>query len=79
MYSSTIDSIAPIQNLLQKLVDLEWTVLEGHEHQGEDEEYLDSPKNNNNDSTNKNKNTTNNTQEREKENETYNIFRLHRV
>jgi len=43
-YGSTIDRqyLFPIQNLLQKLVDLEWTVLEGHEHQGEDEEYLDS-------------------------------------
>ena len=36
--TSTIDviaGIAPIYNLLQKLVHLEWTVLEGHEHQEE--------------------------------------------
>ena len=31
-------SIFPILHLLQQLVDLEWTTLEGHEHQGEDGE-----------------------------------------
>ncbi|OEU10946.1 hypothetical protein FRACYDRAFT_246821 [Fragilariopsis cylindrus CCMP1102] len=47
--------IYSIHNLLQKLVGLEWTVLEGHEHQDDEEESLSSssPTNsNNNNNTN---------------------------
>jgi hypothetical protein len=32
-----VASLSPIRNLLQKLVDLEWIMLEGHEHRDEEE------------------------------------------
>jgi hypothetical protein len=35
--SESVESLSPIRNLLQKLVDLEWIVLEGHEHRDEEE------------------------------------------
>eukprot|EP00536_Pseudo-nitzschia_multiseries_P001449 jgi/Psemu1/63152/estExt_Genemark1.C_180165 len=38
--SPALQSIAPIHTLLQKLVELEWTVLEGHEHRDEEEGKL---------------------------------------
>jgi hypothetical protein len=48
--------IYSIHNLLQKLVGLEWTVLEGHEHQDDEEESLSSssPTNSNNNNNNTN-------------------------
>ena len=35
--SEAVESLSLIRNLLQKFVDLEWTILEGHEHRNGDE------------------------------------------
>ena len=35
--SETVDSLASIQNMLQKIVDVEWVSLNGHEHRNGDE------------------------------------------